>query len=343
MQDCGEIKKYLQTKPSKSPRPSSKRNEGQRNIVSHERSEPFDRANRRINTERYRRGHRKTSFKWWQSRGLRKRATAIATTGVVFGSLTWLIFTALAEMRCERWNTADWWRLTNVTVETVQACLNAGADHEGNREYGDTPLHQAAARNANPLVVEALLAGGANVNAKDRYGYTPLHSAASRSTVAVVEMLLDAGADASAEAFSRFTPLHQVMGRGERRIIVALLEHGADVNAGDRYGPATPLPWAVGRNDLIATRTLLEHGAGVNLTDGNGDTPLHTAARDNSSPEIIEELLDAGACVNARNRSREFPWDLARNNALLQGTQALARISYSSPRLGILFQECETR
>lgn len=345
LQNCEEVEKYLQAKPSESDsaRSVSIRSEQHHNAIWNKNSRPFWWA--RVSKRREIRADIvKKEFGWRRLRGLRKRAAPLATTGLVLGGFTWIFFAALAEMRCERWNTADWWRRTNVSVETVQACLNAGADHEGNREFGSTPLHQAVGPSADLLVIEALLEGGANVNAKNRYGYTPLHSAAGSSTFAVVDTLLEAGADANAAPNSGFTPLHQVIGRGQRRIILALLEHGADVDSGGLYGPSTPLHWAAGlRSDLIAVTVLLEHGASVNAIDRNGNTPLHAAARESSSSEIIEELLDAGACVNARNFSREFPWDLARNNALLSGTEAFTRLSYNGPPwIGTLF-ECVTR
>ena len=351
-QNCREVEGYLQAQPSKSRSapPKSDRSQQQHKVVSNENAKPFWRT--RVLKRGDTRGSSGKEFGLSLLKGLRKRVAALAATGLVFGSLTWLFFAALAEMRCERWNTADWWRHTNVSVETVQACLNAGADHEGDREFGYTPLHRAVGHNANPSVIEALLEGGANVNAKRRYGYTPLHGAAGSSTFSVVEMLLEAGADANAEGGPGVTPLHQAMERGELDIILALLEHGADVNADGRlYRGSTTLHWAVGRGALSVTRALLERGANANATDENGDTPLHIAARDSSSPEIlveliVEELLDAGACVNRANDRQETPWDLATNNASLWRTEVLERLSNPGNydwRLGGLPRECVTR
>ena len=57
--------------------------------------------------------------------------------------------------------------------------LDNGADIEATADAGSTPLHAAAALNANPAVVQTLLNYGADTEAREQDGMTPLHAAAA--------------------------------------------------------------------------------------------------------------------------------------------------------------------
>ena len=69
----------------------------------------------------------------------------------------------------------------------------------------------------------------------------------------------------------------------------------------------TILHYAAWKNDNPAIiNDLLNAGANVNGKDKNGDTPLHYAA-ENDNPEIINALLNAGANVNKQNGFGQTP------------------------------------
>ena len=55
--------------------------------------------------------------------------------------------------------------------------------------------------------------------------------------------------------------------------------------------------------------------------------PLHSAARFNENPAMIEALLEAGADVNARDKNGGTPWDLAQENEALKGSDAYLRLN----------------
>ena len=57
---------------------------------------------------------------------------------------------------------------------------------------------------------------------------------------------------------------------------------------------------------------LIEKGAEVNARDTDGWTPLMLAAMNSSTPEIVQLLLEKGAEVNARNTCWLYPVDVRR-------------------------------
>lgn len=70
------------------------------------------------------------------------------------------------------------------------------------------------------------------------------------------------------------------------------------------------------RLDTDRLSTYIDAGADVNVADRRRWTPLHSAARHNSDPEIVLALLRAGAVVDARNKSGDTPlhWAAAENH-----------------------------
>jgi uncharacterized protein len=84
--------------------------------------------------------------------------------------------------------------------ETAALLVERGADvHAVSPTFGDvTPLHSAAAANANSVeLVHLLLEAGADPNARQGGGFTALHAAAQTGDTAMAEDLLARGADPS--------------------------------------------------------------------------------------------------------------------------------------------------
>ena len=76
-----------------------------------------------------------------------------------------------------------------------------------------------------------------------------------------------------------------------------LLARKADVNAAQPDG-TTALDWAVRWNDLETAGLLIGAGADPKIANHDGATPMFLAAQNGSAP-MIEQLLKAGADVNA--------------------------------------------
>lgn len=76
--------------------------------------------------------------------------------------------------------------------------------------------------------------------------------------------------------------------------------------------------------DADRLNTFIDAGVEVDVTDRRGWTPLHSAARYNSHPEVLITLLEAGAVVDARDNTGATPlhW-AASENANVQITNSL--------------------
>ena len=68
-------------------------------------------------------------------------------------------------------------------------------------------------------------------------------------------------------------------------------------------------------------------GVGIEERAASGDTPLHRAALFNKNPAVITALLDAGADPKARNADGMTPWDCAKDNEALKGSDAYWRLN----------------
>lgn len=70
------------------------------------------------------------------------------------------------------------------------------------------------------------------------------------------------------------------------------------LHTGGRPRPPLVVAALLGRQKVVDI--LLAFGVDVNARCGNGETALHAAARGNW-PTLVDQLLDAGACVDARD------------------------------------------
>lgn len=194
----------------------------------------------------------------------------------------------------------------------IQLLLNAGCDPNACNKYGNTPLHTAIAGNAGRKCIEVLLASGANPQAKgslvrrtddeeentfvvEAENATPLHFAAQSKSYTNVPLLLAAGVEPQAKDSKGRTAIdifrcHENYGYEGAEAIDLL------INCSEQK----LIQYAVENNDLVLIRTLKKRGVNLNqkLTiDKSETTPLHLA----SSVEMVQELISAGADVNAAN------------------------------------------
>jgi ankyrin repeat protein len=196
--------------------------------------------------------------------------------------------------------------------------------HRGDAK-GMTPLMWAAWHGAVALV-RVLLARGAQAGVKDARGATALMLAAERGHLEAVRVLVP---EASPE--ERGEALRHAVGAGRHEVTAWLLdEAGAALEYGGEQGK-TPLTCAVLGGHSALADELLRRGADVAASSSHflplenrqdsGWQPLHYAA-DRRHALLVQQLLDAGAWVDARTAQGTTP--LMR--AVLQGDEDTVRL-----------------
>ena len=155
--------------------------------------------------------------------------------------------------------------------------------------------------------VQAIKDHVADVNAINNRGQSPLWLASCDGQDGLVKILLDTGADPSITDKYRDSCLHAAIhGQCSTETILEILDHGAHVNINmvNKDG-ATPLLLACGTAQAEAVKLLLKAKADPNISYADGDASLHAAIAADCNEEIIQEIIDYGAGVNAvNNRGR---------------------------------------
>ncbi len=163
----------------------------------------------------------------------------------------------------------------------------------------------------------------------DRISEELLLSAIKDSNFEIVRNLLKSGADIRTCGENGANLLHLTSFHAKTtKLIDAILEKGKfDINGVDNDG-RTPLHHALqGINPTINTAHLLQKGADPGIADENGVTPLHIAARNAESMDLIDLLLNTEAVdMNCVDKQGWTPLSCARDNKYGLGQRIIARL-----------------
>ena len=198
------------------------------------------------------------------------------------------------------------WAAINAQDATaLRAAVNEGADLNQPNHEGRVPLYRALVLE-NQLMVDTMLGLGANANANDHRGDPLLITAMSVGSRSAALSLIKAGANPNARDTTGKSVLSYAVYLKQADIIAALLTAGADVNAPseatDGGDPAPPIFMAIKSGNLAIVQQLIAAGANVNARDKQGSTPLHRAVLTQPAEfatGLVTTLLRAKADPNA--------------------------------------------
>ena len=221
---------------------------------------------------------------------------------------------------CEDWNTALFFE--HADGGDISRCLDAGTNTMARDSTGATPLHVAARNAKNPDIVTTLVSAGSRVGARDETGATPLHVAAiEAATPAILEALLNAGSDTAAKDETGRTARDYAKENPAIR----------DTDVFRRLAGVSCEDWNTAlffeHADSADVSRCIRDGATADVRDEVEATPLHLAASKSADPAVVELLLDAGGDPAARDKQGMVPWDYAKTNPALKGTEVYWRLN----------------
>jgi ankyrin repeat protein len=139
-----------------------------------------------------------------------------------------------------------------------------------------------AAQNGNVELVKLLLKAGAKTNlretgTKDQPGQLPLQLATKNGHEEVVEELLKASGKTSGSRTKPPAGLHEAASTGNKRLVARFLQNGASLEQLSTEEECTPLMLAAFNAYPEVVRQLLDAGANVDTANGHGQTALTIA------------------------------------------------------------------
>ncbi len=220
------------------------------------------------------------------------------------------------------------------SLDILRFLIEQGVAVDARDDHGARPLHVAACGSGGIATIPLLLEKGADVNATDHRGVTALHCA-TYLTPDYAAALLRHGARADATDARGDTPILWALQEGTEGVARFLWNHGArhDIFAASGLGFAdvvrrlldtnpdlarakdhkgrTALHWAARREQIETAQLLIERGALVDQGDDKGRSPLHEAAVQCMTKDMISLLLTHGADPDATDHHGSTPLHIA--------------------------------
>jgi len=191
-------------------------------------------------------------------------------------------------------------------LRRTKRALTAKADIESKNPRGHTPLMLASTSSSIEQmdVLKVLLQSRTDINAKDGAGWTPLHHACRNGKIEVAKVLVSVRADISQATSDAKTSLMLATLEAKSELVRELLKlpRGKESLQEKCSQGWTALHYGAkcGSTDII--RQLLESNAKVNAKDIEGRVPLMIAA-EHGSHEGSKMLLRRSTDINVKDKT----------------------------------------
>ncbi|GFS08969.1 ankyrin-1-like [Elysia marginata] len=147
-------------------------------------------------------------------------------------------------------------------------------------------------------MVELLVKGGLDVNITDDRGCSALwHSVDLRNYSMTRAFAREKSCDVNMPDVTRLCPLHVAAIHGDVKLASLLIRYGARIDVLTVRG-STPLIIACKKASYDTSRLLLLNGADPNHKGINGHTPISAVLEACSDRQILDMLIEAGACID---------------------------------------------
>ena len=189
--------------------------------------------------------------------------------------------------------------------ESAKYLLENGADPNVSDADGYTSLHAAVHGCCTNEALKEIIAHEGHLDAQNFDGETALWLACSYRQQDSVKILLGSGSNPNIACISGNTSLHAAInGRCSKNIVSLILDHGADVNVANKANE-TALTLACSNKKEGVINVLLNARADPNIADATGKTCLHNAVIHECSKDVLQNIIDHGADVNAVNMANK--------------------------------------
>lgn len=202
--------------------------------------------------------------------------------------------------------------------------VKAGADPKRADYDGRTPLHLAAARGHEDVVL-FLIQEGANVNFEDNFGNTPLNEAVKGCHDRIAKILREAGGKLIEETAGEH--LRKAVLSGKVDMVKHLLVNGINPNSVDHSG-RTPLHIAASEGLTLMADILIKHGADIYAKDRWGKTPIDESTQfgarlfmsmfQDEKVEKQEYVIEGQAALCSENRTGVLHKVLSNNSPIVE-------------------------
>ncbi|XP_050297321.1 uncharacterized protein LOC126736813 [Anthonomus grandis grandis] len=208
-------------------------------------------------------------------------------------------------------------------LPVVELLMQYGKIDINAKSNDDSTMLHIASQNNDLRMVKYLVDQGSDINAKNAFGSKPIHIAARDGFKATVKFFLSRGLSINELGAAKQTLLHYATINGHLKVVKYLVAQGADVNAKDIKG-LTPIHVAANFGHKNIIEILLKSGGIYNSVDklyrraldmtNNKDVISLLASTEklfnfvkHNSPLEVENIIKAGAFINAKNSDNVTP------------------------------------